>query len=530
MATGYKGLRMSGNLKQLNMGNMKVQKGIDFIELAERGLITEPHTITSTVGTGHKKTATGDPIGAAASSTSVDLGNILNNSSLAYDYGEVADTTDTASTRVWAVRRAVASSLAAANAAPVYPNYDWTTPTRTDVYSYKNISGRFKIPSVDGGGAVFSPTATNAGWNFGRAVAQSDDYYVVAAPGLWYNSKQNLGAVFVYRKSDNALLHTIQPPVADQYQGMGFGTRLEIHDNKILIQTNEYAYLYDAVTGNTIHKFTPTLLGGGGQSSWGLTNINMTENYSMISAAQSYRFGTPNKAWVFDNNTGALVHIVEEQTADSAGPYPYGAMYGIDCAMNDNYFAVGSSGGDYADQATSENGYVEIYNMSSGTIARRLQVPAGTAAINDFFGKRIDIDGNRIAVSCPGKDTIYIFDITTGTLLNTVTGLTFHASVAANYKVSDISLSGNAVAIATSPHSGNTINVEVVDISTSVKLLSFNSLPSGSQVAMNYPSQFFGSSINLRGGELIIGSSGYPSNYEENKGAIYRYIAPVIAD
>ena len=112
MATGYKGLRMSGNLKQLNMGNMKVQKGIDFIELAERGLITEPHTPTSTIGTGHKKGASGNPIGAAASSTSVDMGNILKVSTLSYDYGEVSTAAEVTEINKWAVRRAVAASMA----------------------------------------------------------------------------------------------------------------------------------------------------------------------------------------------------------------------------------------------------------------------------------------------------------------------------------------------------------------------------------------------------------------------------------
>ena len=116
MATGYKGLRMSGNLKQLNMGNMKVQKGIDFIELAERGLITEPHTPTSTIGTGHKKGASGNPIGAAASSTSVDMGNILKVSTLSYDYGEVSTAAEVTETNKWAVRRAFAASRARENA------------------------------------------------------------------------------------------------------------------------------------------------------------------------------------------------------------------------------------------------------------------------------------------------------------------------------------------------------------------------------------------------------------------------------
>jgi hypothetical protein len=125
MATGYKGLRMSGNLKQHTMGNMRVQKGIDFIELAERGLITEPHTPTSTVGTGHKKSASGNPIGAAVTSTYVDMGNILNQVNIEYDYGEVTSATEVAETDKWALRRAVAASMAVSSS-PAGSLADWT--------------------------------------------------------------------------------------------------------------------------------------------------------------------------------------------------------------------------------------------------------------------------------------------------------------------------------------------------------------------------------------------------------------------
>ena len=338
-----------------------------------------------------------------------------------------------------------------------------------------------------------------------------------------------MGAAFVYRKSDNALLHTIQPPIADQYQGMSFALDVEMHGNKILIRTGEDSRLYDAVSGNLIHKFTPTLLGAGTNPPyWGISAIHMTETYSIMSAAVTDAHGSPNKAWVFDNSTGATVHIVEEQ--DAVGSYPNSKMFGLDCAMNDDYFAVACMGAIYADRALSANGYVEIYNMSDGTIARRLELPTTeTAAINDFFGKRIDIDGNRIAVSCPGKDTMYIFDLTDGSLLHTVTGLTTNASTPVNQRVTSISFSGNAVAISYS-NSGTIVHVEIVDITTSVKLQSFTSIPIESTAGTNYPSNRFGFSIHLLDGELIVGSSAFPSAYQENKGEIYRYIAPVIAD
>ena len=124
MASQYKGVRMGGAIKPTNMGNMKVQKAVDFIELVERGLITQPHEKPSTSGVGHKKS--GGKFGSAIGATSVDMGRLDRASGITYDYGSIATAALTEETDRWAVRRAFASSRAQANAIPAGPTSRFT--------------------------------------------------------------------------------------------------------------------------------------------------------------------------------------------------------------------------------------------------------------------------------------------------------------------------------------------------------------------------------------------------------------------
>ena len=106
MATRYKGLRMGGSFKQPKMGNMKVQQGgIDFIEISARGLITDPHSPTSTIGYGHRKDDSGNPIRPSTTSASVDLGKLRETTTMEYNYGDITSSVPAVDADIWVSRR-----------------------------------------------------------------------------------------------------------------------------------------------------------------------------------------------------------------------------------------------------------------------------------------------------------------------------------------------------------------------------------------------------------------------------------------
>ena len=154
MATRYKGVRMGGAIKPANMGNMKVQKAVDFIQLAERGLITQSHEKTSTSGAGHKKSS--DKFGSSISSSSVDMGEISGVQAISYDYGSIATAALTEETDRWAVRRAVAASLAVAPGDPVIG--PWTVNLAN--VTYDNVSFSLAGQMTDSGEVHFNPDGT----------------------------------------------------------------------------------------------------------------------------------------------------------------------------------------------------------------------------------------------------------------------------------------------------------------------------------------------------------------------------------
>ena len=134
MATRYKGVRMGGAIKPTNMGNMRVQKAVDFIELAERGLITETHEQTSTSGIGHKKS--GGKFGSSIGAQSVDMGKIGAPQATPYDYGSITTDVYSEPAYKWSSRREFASSRAQAPA----PSGPWTVNLANVTYDNVSLS------------------------------------------------------------------------------------------------------------------------------------------------------------------------------------------------------------------------------------------------------------------------------------------------------------------------------------------------------------------------------------------------------
>ena len=169
MATRYKGVRMGGAIKPTNMGNMRVQTAVDFIELAERGLITETHEQTSTSGIGHKKS--GGKFGSSIGAQSVDMGKIGAQQATPYDYGSITTDVYSEPAYKWSSRRAVAASLAVAPAPPSGPTSRFTATwtladanvTFTDnTHAMTAVSGQTNVKT---GGPIAQATTENMTWN-----------------------------------------------------------------------------------------------------------------------------------------------------------------------------------------------------------------------------------------------------------------------------------------------------------------------------------------------------------------------------
>lgn len=133
-----------------------------------------------------------------------------------------------------------------------------------------------------------------------------------------------------------------------------------------------------------------------------------------ISAHTDTYTGTTEGAfYLFNATTGALLHTIDNPTTT------LGTFFGRHLAISGNYCITG------AQYENTSSGIAYIFNVSTGALVHTLNNP--TSAAGDIFGASVSIDGNYAVVGAPQDNTagtnsgaIYIFDVTTGALVNTI--------------------------------------------------------------------------------------------------------------
>ena len=120
-------------------------------------------------------------------------------------------------------------------------------------------------------------------------------------------------------------------------------------------------------------------------------------------------------------NTVTLRHTLNNPNAYSTRS---GDNFGYDVVINDTYTVVSSIYEDSAGKTSS--GAVYVFDTTTGSLLRQIVNP-NPSANSDFFGVSISLSGNYLIVGANGWDgsvlnqgVVYIFDITTGSLVKTI--------------------------------------------------------------------------------------------------------------
>jgi len=90
MPNNYKGLNISGLKSTTKLSRVQIAPTIDFVQIADRGVITEGPTKLRTAGAGHRKRSGASPKSTVGSS--IDMGGLFEVASV-YDYGSVTANT-----------------------------------------------------------------------------------------------------------------------------------------------------------------------------------------------------------------------------------------------------------------------------------------------------------------------------------------------------------------------------------------------------------------------------------------------------
>ena len=185
------------------------------------------------------------------------------------------------------------------------------------------------------------------------------------------------------------------------------------------------AYIFDVTTGALLHTLDNPNPDGTSQSDEFGKSVAISDNYAIVGATGENDAGTNSgKAYIFNNSTGALVHTLNNPNAYGTSTDDY---FGTSVALSGNYAILSTPYEDYAGGTNSGKAY--IFDVTTGALLQTLDNPNayGTSA-GDQFGLSVAISGNYAIVGARGEadaggtesGKAYIFNVSTGALLHTL--------------------------------------------------------------------------------------------------------------
>ncbi len=175
-----------------------------------------------------------------------------------------------------------------------------------------------------------------------------------------------------------------------------------------------------------------------------------------------------------------------------------GESFGTSVAISGNYALVGAPGYDQS------IGKVQLFD-TTGTLLRTFDNPAPSAS-SDYFGWSVAMDGNNVLIGAPSTETssgvagrAFLFDASSGSLLRTFTNP--YANSPSDLFGWSVALQGGNVLIGAPLDDSNSTDhglVYLFDASTGVRLNSFYG-PAG-QISGR-----FGDSVDIDGNRVVIG-------------------------
>jgi len=275
---------------------------------------------------------------------------------------------------------------------------------------------------------------TSTADSFGSSVAMSGNRAIVSTPSEDDAGGTSSGKAYIYNVTTGALVHTLDNPNDyDTSAGDAFGRdrALEMDGDRAIIgapfeddaggTSSGKAYIFNVDTGALVHTLDNPNPNSPSSSDLFAANVSISGNYAIAGAYGELQTG---KAYIFNVTTGALVHTLDNPDADGS---PASDSFGGAVAISGNYAIVGANFEDDSDGNNSGKAY--IFDVTTGNLVRTLDNPnAYDTPAGDNFGSTVKLNGNYAIVGANYENDangtesgkIYIFDVTTGDLLQTL--------------------------------------------------------------------------------------------------------------
>lgn len=346
---------------------------------------------------------------------------------------------------------------------------------------------------------------------FGRSVAAAGDNFLFGAPDE-DGAGAGRGAAYLFNAVSGAQLRKFTPSETADEDAFGIGVALTAHHAVVGAPSKDEGgnnrgavFVFDLENGEEIHKLTPSVVED--LSGFGFS-LAASGNLLIVGSLFEDDSGTDRgAAYVFDLTTGAeKFRLTASDGADNDS-------FGTDVALVGNLAVVGAPG------QNGLRGAVYVFDLSTGAQVFKF-APTDLAAL-DRFGISVGASGSSLivgAISQSGggnfRGAAYVFDLVTGTQKYKLT-----ASDAADGDQlgTDVAISGN-LALASTPFKNGGIGaVYVYDLATGgqlAKLVSPDAVPNG-----------MGVSIALDGTRAVVGANSDPGG-GLGRGATYVFEIP----
>ena len=370
-----------------------------------------------------------------------------------------------------------------------------------------------------------NPFGTSGNDLFGNKIGISDTHAIV---GTYLEDDAGgiqSGKAYIYKLATGALVHTLDNPNAYSTSLADyFGISVDIDGNYAVVgayledeatgNSSGKAYIFNVTTGALIHTLDNPNASGTVSSDYFGDAVAISGNYCIVGAwGEDDGANQSGTAYIFNVTTGALVHTVDNPTQNSSD------LFGRYLDIDGNYAIVGVPG---EDTEASQSGKAYIFNVTTGALVHTLDNPnTFYTAQDDFFGRAVAISGDRAIVSATGEDTVignntgkvYIFDVTTGTRVRTIT----NPGSTDNGFGLEVDISGNRAIVSGDRQSSLSGQAYIFNITSGDRLQTLDN-PNPFSLSTN---DQFGAAVAISGNYAVVGAPGEDDSDGTNSGKAY---------
>ena len=225
---------------------------------------------------------------------------------------------------------------------------------------------------------------------------------------------QTSGSAYVFDIEDGSVRHRLLAP--DAAENDDFGISVAVFENLALVGSRGGnapggAYLFDMQTGEFLRKLVSS--DGGDNDLFG-ESVAMANGIAVVGSRWDDVNGTNSgSAYVFDVATGEELHKLVPPDGQPLG------NFGRSISMSGKYALVGSPFDAICQSFVCTypgKGSAYLYDVTTGELVNKILPPASDAGT--VFGQHVSLSGDRALVTGAGEFDAYLYDASTGELLS----------------------------------------------------------------------------------------------------------------